>query len=148
MSAQDIFLVIVLVCGVAFIWFLCLLSWFDSFGVADARISFKAFRSFYAINPRRWSLFDSYVCFRDDKCNRTYFRFGLFGYYRYVLWKAKEKRFRKTMESNKKYDDVISQIKKDIEAFEAKSKADTKDALDKIWAHHIKEEQGGSPFET
>ena len=140
MTVQEVFLGLMIVGVVAIIWLLFMVGWFSSFDVADAKIKFKAFRSFYAINSRRWDLCDSFVVFRDGKCNNTYFRFSLFDYHRYVLWKAKEKRFRKTMESNKKYNDVVSQIKKDIEAFEAKNKADTQNALDKIWAHHFKEE--------
>lgn len=83
-----------------------------------ARIKFSAFKKFYALNPDRWDLTDSYVICRskqDSWIYRDSFSFGFIDFYRYKLWYYKDEKDCEEKQKAKELARMIVAVKKDIE---------------------------------
>lgn len=82
------------------------------------RISFDNLRKFYEINPKKWTLYRTYVSYNKGIWGDTNFSFSFMDYLRYTKWKYKQKKYEKEILNIKQYQDVIDDIKDDIRKFE------------------------------
>lgn len=119
-----------------------LIDWSINTPGDTTKIKFKAFEKFYAINPERWELKDSYVvCLIEDQNRRySYYRsydrkcfcFGVLDYRRY-------KRFCKMVERNKIKEkdmkniaEMLGAVRQDITNMENLADQQKKQAMDNL----------------
>lgn len=143
---MNIVIFIILISGISllllclFVLLFCLLCSYifgrtDDNGVVLNKIKFQSFLSFYAINPKRWTLLDGNVIYtRSDETEyrREYkiyiFRFSFIDHIKYFFWhwfkehKESNAYFKswqkeKQIELLKNYQDFCECIKQDIEQF-------------------------------
>ena len=87
------------------------------------KIKFTQFQKFYSVNPNRWDLRDDYVaCWTDKQQHYVGLRFGFIDYYRYKSWHRSIIKNKFKQESNKQMAEIITAVKQDIAASEAKAK--------------------------
>lgn len=86
------------------------------------KIKFTQFQKFYSVNPNRWDLRDDYVACWTDKQHYVGLGFGFIDYYRYKSWHGSIVNNKFKQESNKQMAEIISAVKQDIAASEAKAK--------------------------
>lgn len=86
---------------------------------ADGYLKFNSFLEFYNLNPNRWDLYDGYVKFCKESyyysSNNIKYCFKLIDFYRYKIWKRKKEKYDSKTKQNKKYQEMIDILKKDIE---------------------------------
>lgn len=83
-----------------------------------ARIKFSAFKKFYALNPDRWDLANSYVICRSEQGSLIHcdlFSFGFIDFYKYKLWYYKDEKDCEEKQKAKELARMIVAVKKDIE---------------------------------
>ena len=86
------------------------------------KIKFTQFQKFYSVNPNRWDLRDDYVACWTDEQHYVGLRFGFIDYYRYKSWHRSIIKNKFKQESNKQMAEIITAVKQDIAASEAKAK--------------------------
>lgn len=100
---------------------------------AKGYIKLKTLKSFYEINPDRWTLYDDHIKFNISNWSGDAYCFHFIDYYRYKLWYHKIKKYNSQLETNKAYAEMIKIIKQDIADFEKRNAAETKQKLNEIW---------------
>lgn len=106
------------------------------------KIKFKSFRSFYALNPDRWDLYDEYVECKTrivEKygpsfgcVSRQGFRFGLINLYRYKLWYKRTEDREREMDYIEQTSAMLKAVKQDLAKFESSIAATEQKALKNI----------------
>jgi hypothetical protein len=97
-----------------------------------AKLKFKAFKSFYNINPDRWDLYDGSVKCKGTINSKEYFHFGLIDYIKYKFWRRnldKRKAERKHAESTAR---MIDAVKQDIKCMDLLSQSELEQAKKEI----------------
>lgn len=93
----------------------------DGYYLMEPKIKFTQFKNFYSVNPDRWRLQHGDVaCITGAK--RIELRFGFIDYYRYKLWRRSIIKNEAKQKKSKEMDEVITAVKRDIAASEAKAK--------------------------
>lgn len=97
-----------------------------------AKLKFKAFKSFYNINPDRWDLRDGSVICKDSSYIKYYFYFSLIDYIKYKFWRRnldKREAERKHAESTAR---MIDAVKQDIKRMDLMSQSELEQAKKEI----------------
>ena len=93
----------------------------DGYYLMEPKIKFTQFKNFYSVNPDRWIIQHGDVaCFTGTK--KVDLRFGFIDYYRYKLWRRCIIKNKAKQRKAEEMDTVISAVKRDIAASEAKAK--------------------------
>lgn len=93
----------------------------DGYYSREPKIKFTQFKNFYSVNPDRWRIQHGDVaCLTGTK--KVELRFGFIDYYRYKLWRRSIIKNKAEQEKSKEMDEVITAVKRDIAASEAKAK--------------------------
>lgn len=121
--AMAIIVVCLLVSTMFIILCLMLINYFlDGYSTRFPKIKFTQFQKFYSVNPDRWNLDSDYVSCYTNKQNYICLRFGFVDYYRYKLWHRSIIKNEAKQKKSKEMDEVITAVKRDIAASEAKAK--------------------------
>lgn len=88
----------------------------------ESKIKFTQFKNFYSVNPDRWRLQSSDVACLVGTITKVELRFGFIDYYRYKLWRKGIIKNKAKQRKAKEMDEVITAVKRDIAASEAKAK--------------------------
>lgn len=127
------FLVVLLVSTLLFVIFtLC------DYNRSNPIIQFKSFKKFYALNPKRWKCYDSYVeCSTGDNYwSYEKFSFGILDFFKYKLWlKVKSKNDRKEKHDAAKKR-MMDAVKIDIARSELEAKRMQAEALNILKQRH------------
>lgn len=113
---------------VVILWLFICPAYFDAKHIAN-KIDFDSVKKFYPINPDKWVLDDGDVMYN----RMTSFRFSFIDYWRYRSWLKKQRKMQKDKKQNDAIAAVIKDVKKDIAKFEAKNKAYIEQQLNDIW---------------
>ena len=93
----------------------------DGYYLMEPKIKFTQFKNFYSVNPDRWIIQHGDVaCITGTK--KVDLRFGFIDYYRYKLWRRSIIKNKAKQRKAEEMDTVISAVKRDIAASEAKAK--------------------------
>lgn len=123
------------------ILFVLLAAWFVPWVESrlGAKIKYKSFKTFYAINPNRWDLYDCYVeCEIVDKDGayggiftlKESFHFGPIDFLRYRLWMKNEEKREKKIDNANATAKMLASVKYDIEKTERQAKKYSNQAID------------------
>jgi len=115
---------VIAIIALSFVYFM---EWFQKYDNYPNHISFNRFLNLRKINPDKWYLGNHIVIYKT-----TNFSFGLISYFKYKIWKYKLDKCEEKMRAYKAQQEVINDIKKDIEEFKAKNEKEMKQGLDKI----------------
>lgn len=105
-----------LLCALLFVYFV------DGYYTHESKIKFTQFKNFYSVNPDRWRLQSSDVACLTGTITTVELRFGFIDYYRYKLWRRGIIKNKAKQRKVKEMDEVITAVKRDIAASEAKAK--------------------------
>lgn len=88
-------------------------SWYkDAKSGCCGKIKFRQFQSFYAINPKRWSLGSNFVSYCGDNLY-----FSMLDTIRYQLWKKKIDEEELKRYNNRHFTRVLARLQNDIDEY-------------------------------
>ena len=89
--------------------------WCDAKDPDEPKLKFSSFKKFYALNPNRWDLHDSWASCCGLEGGTIYIRFGFIDFYRYKLWYIRREMNREKKTQAKSLASIVAAVKKDIE---------------------------------
>lgn len=89
----------------------------------DQIIKFKAFKTFYELNPDRWAVYswENRVKCRTDSGDSVYFRFGRIDYMRYKEYLKNEEKRKKELKDAKDMERVLAAVRSDVRSLQKKA---------------------------
>lgn len=89
----------------------------------DQIIKFKAFKTFYELNPDRWTVYswENRVKCRTASGNSVHFRFGRIDYMRYKKYLKNEEKRKKELKDAKDMERVLAAVRSDVRSLQKKA---------------------------
>lgn len=97
-----------------------------------AKLKFKAFKSFYNINPDRWDLYDGSVKCKGTSNSKEYFHFGLIDYIKYKFWRRNLGKRKVEEQHAESIARMIDAVKQDVKRMDLMSQSELEQAKKEI----------------